>query len=358
MNEYRPFRRNISFGLRFQYGIYQFFDHFFGRKRVFKNREKFYKKLEVCLAKHGEGEIMPIERRKDLTPKEFKDHYVKKGIPVVLEGAAKDWACVQKWSLEYFKDLHGTDEICLVDINSNHEFEFITLADVIDNIRGGGKKYYRFYPLLYRHPEHLKDFDYEWLRKHKTRSIWFDVFQVFIGGQGTYTAMHNANAPNIFVQAYGVKEWIIYSHYYAPIVDPSPINSAYREAPAKMKEGPFNPFEPDFNTKYKLFKYADGYKVTLQPGDVLWNPPYYWHAVKNATDSIGVGYRWFAPAYSFSISPFYMFLDFFAKNPPIWKTFKVFKNDVNQLHLAEHKRLEEAKRKMEEIQAKKKAASV
>lgn len=224
----------------------------FLKKKLFKDRAKFYKKLEETLVKSGEGEIMPIERRKNLSPEEFKNHYVKKGIPVVLEGAAKNWPCVQKWSLEYFKEFHGTDEICLVDINSNHEFEFITLVDVIDNIREGGNKYYRFYPLLVRHPEHLEDFDYKWLRARRTKPVWCDVFQVFIGGKGTQTALHNANAPNIFVQVYGVKEWIIYSHYYAPVVDPSPINSAYREAPAKMQEGPFNPFEPDYKTKYKL----------------------------------------------------------------------------------------------------------
>ena len=67
------------------------------------------------MKKHGEGRIMPIERRKDLSLEEFKNHYVKKGIPVVLEGAANDWDCVKNWSLQYFKDLHGKDEIVLVD---------------------------------------------------------------------------------------------------------------------------------------------------------------------------------------------------------------------------------------------------
>ena len=352
MQEQREFIKSLSFSQRFRYGIYQFCDHFFGRKTLFKNRSKFYKELFETMPKHGEGRIMPIERRKDLSLKEFKEQYVKKGIPVVLEGAAKDWPCVKKWSLEYFKELHGNDEIILVNDNEERDFELITLADVIDNIRGGGKKYYRFYPLLQRHPEHIKDFDYEWLRKHKTKSLWFDVFQVFIGGKDTYTAMHNANAPNIFVQVYGVKEWVLYSHYYAAVIDPNPVNSAYREAPGKKASGPFNPFEPDYSAPYELFKYIDGYKVSLQPGDVLWNPPFYWHAVKNASDSIGVGYRWIAPWYSFTISPFYMFLDFFAKNPPFWKTFKLAQTDINQLHLKEKTRLDEARKKMQEKDVK------
>src|ERR1700741_84889 len=111
-------KRNIPFGLRLQYGTYQWIDHFFGRKRLFKNREKFYKKLEKALKAKGEGQIRPIERRTDLSKKEFFNHYVRKGIPVVMEGAAKDWDCVKNWSLEYFKDLHGEDDIVMVDQNN------------------------------------------------------------------------------------------------------------------------------------------------------------------------------------------------------------------------------------------------
>lgn len=357
-NEYRDFIRSLSFSQKFRYGIFQFADHFLGRKRMFSNRAPYYKELNETMPKHGEGRIMPIERRKDLSLEEFKNHYVKKGIPVVMEGAAKDWPCVQKWSLEYFKELHGKDEIVLVDqAIPGYPYELTTLADVIDNIRGGGSKYYRFYPLLARHPEHLNDFDYKWLKERRNPLCWFDAFQVFIGGQGSYTALHNANQSNLFVQVYGEKKWVLYSHYYSPIVDPPPVHNVYRSAPAKSEAGPFNPFEPDYNYPYELYKNIDGYSVHLKPGDILWNPPFYWHAVKNATDSIGVGYRWLSPFYSFKISPLYMLLDCFATKPPIWKAYSLYKKDINELHLAEFKKLEEAKKKIAEQEARKKAAA-
>ncbi len=47
-----------------------------------------------------------------------------------------------------------------------------------------------------------------------------------------------------------------------------------------------------------------------------------------------------------------MFLDFFAKNPPIWKAWGLYKKDINELHLAEMKKLDEAKRKINEMKAK------
>lgn len=356
-NEYRDFIRSLSFSQRFRYGVFQFADHFFGRKKLFSNRAPYYKELNETMPKHGEGRIMPIERRKDLSLEEFKNHYVKKGIPVVMEGAAKDWPCVQKWSLEYFKQLHGKDEIVLVDqAIPGYPYELTTLADVIDNIRGGGSKYYRFYPLLARHPEHLQDFDYKWLKERRNPLCWFDAFQVFIGGQGSYTALHNANQSNLFVQVYGEKKWVLYSHYYSPVVDPHPVRNVYRSAPGKRETGPFNPFEPDFDYPFELYKNIDGYSVHLKPGDILWNPPFYWHAVKNATDSIGVGYRWLSPLYSFKISPLYMLLDCFATKPPIWKAYSLYKKDINELHLAEFKKLEEAKKKIAEQEARKKAS--
>jgi hypothetical protein len=352
MEEYRDFIKCISAGQRFKYGVYQAADHFFGRKTFFKDRGKLYSDIRKRMLTRGEGRIMPVERRKDLSLEEFKDHYVKKGIPVVLEGAAKEWACVKKWSLEYFKDLHGKDEIVLVDQNNlEYPYELTTLAHVIDNIRGGGSKYYRFYPLLTRHPEHIEDFDYKWLKQMRNSLAWFDAFQVFIGGQGSYTPLHNANQSNLFVQVYGEKKWVLYSHYYSAILDPNPVRNVYRSAPVKKDEGPFNPFEPDYSSPYDLYRYIDGYSVHLKPGDVLWNPPFYWHAVKNVTDSIGVGYRWLSPLYSFKISPLYMTLDCFATKPPIWKAYSLYKKDINELHLAEVKRLQEAKKKIKEQEA-------
>ena len=84
-----------------------------------------------------------------------------------------------KRSLEYFKKLHGEDEILLSGDNySEKAFEMLKLKDLIDNIREGGQKYYRFYPLLSKHPEHIKDFDYNWLRERKASMPLGEFFQV------------------------------------------------------------------------------------------------------------------------------------------------------------------------------------
>lgn len=349
MNDYK---RNIKTSQRIEYGFYQICDQFFGRKRMFsifgKRRRKFYKNLHETLKKSGDGRTLEIERRKDLSIEEFKRHYMRKGIPVVIEGAALDWECVKTWSLDYMKKLHGDDEILYVKLQTDgYPYETITLREVIDNMQTGGGKYYRFYPLLERHPEHVKDFDYKWLLAHKNRFNWFEAFQVFIGAKNSATGLHNANTCNVFVQVYGQKKWLLYPPYYTMVVDPGPVK-VYRHAPVRKESGPFDPFNPNYDRPYELYRYIDKLEATLNPGDVLWLPPFYWHCVQNPTDSVGVSYRWMPPFYGFVVSPLYMFLDMLCRKPPIWKGYKMATKDANLIYLAETGQLDEYLKKKAE----------
>lgn len=340
--------RKIPRRFRLKYGYYQFFDHFLGRKTFFnmtrKSRTKFYAKLMDHLQKGGEGRGIEVDRVKDISHDEFMKKYVERGIPVILEGAAKDWECCKSWSLEYFKELHGTDKVVYMDqtdINT-HGYEETTLADIIDNIRGGKGKYYRFYPLMERHPEHLLDFDYKWLRKRRIGYSLGEAFHIFISGKGGFTPLHNAGTPNIFVQAYGEKEWRLIPNHFACVIDPAPARNMYRSAPIRAGVD-YNPFKKNFEN-YPLMKYVDYYKVHLKQGDVFYNPPYMWHCITNPTDSIGVGYRYFSPLYTFRLGPLYQFLEVFTTKPPIWVSYRKYA-DLNYIHLAESGKLKELKKK-------------
>lgn len=340
------YQNKISTSLSAKYRSFHLLDQLLGRekgKAFTKNsRRRFYNSLQSFLAEKGQGQVIPLERRKNLSDEEFKNKYVKHGIPVVLEGAASDWDCVKKWSLDYFQDLHGNDEVLLADqIKIENDYEVITLNEIIEGIKQGNGKYYRFYPLLERHPEHLADFDYKWLRSKRNSNSYIEAFQVFIGGDKTITPIHNANLCNLFTQVVGEKKWVLYHPEFTPIIDPHPVKGQYRNAPYKRDSGPFNPFNPDFNDPYSLFKYIDGYSVQLNPGDVLWNPPYHWHAVENIGNSIGVGYRWFSPSYCYKLHPYYSFLDTIATNPTIWKFLNIIKKDGNLIYLMETGKLQE-----------------
>lgn len=338
----------IPFSKRLKYGYFQYFDHFLGRERFFgmtrKSRSNFYNDLQKRLEQRGEGVLTPVDRVKHLSKKDFFNKYVRKGLPVVIEGAAKEWGCVKKWSLDYFNDLHGDDQIIHMDqkdVGAN-VYEETTLGSVIDDIKAGKDSYYRFYPLLQKHPEHILDFDYKWLQEKRPKASFGESFHVFISSKGGFTPVHNASSHNLFTQVYGEKEWILYPFDAACIIDPSPARNVYRGAPIK-NDKIFDPFDPNYDD-FPLYKYINGYKVHLKPGDVFYNPPYMWHSVKNPTESIGVGYRYFSPAQTYFKYPLYMFLEMFAFHPPIWKTWSNYA-DVNLIHLAETGALDEIAKK-------------
>ena len=325
----------FNFWQRAGYNFFQILDHFISRpvtiKLFGKIRYRVFLSLVKSLKKTGESKVFEVERRTDLSLEEFKNHYVKKGIPVIFDGLAKDWKCVQEWSPEYFKEKYGKDEVPLIDsVEFDKGVEYISLAELIDEIdKGNNKLYFRFYNLLFRYPKHLKDFDLSWLRKHRHKKTYFESFQVFIGGKNSTTGIHNAHISNLFVQAYGEKEWYLYPNHLIPFIDPLPtLNGIYRNAAARSKGVAFNPFDPDYEG-YPYFKYLDCYHLTLQPGDVFYNPPYMWHTVKNNTKSIGVGFRWVNFFHSFKASPVYYMLDLMAYRPNYFKSIRMVQKNAN-----------------------------
>ena len=129
--------------------------------------------------------------------------------------------------------------------------------------------------------------------------------------------------------------------------DPDPAQNIYRSISARQG-GVFNPFEPDYD-KFPLFKYIDRVHVKIEAGDVFYNPPYWWHSVKNPSDSIGVGYRWLPPLHCFKKSPLYFSLDLCAKNPTLLGAMKLAKTDINLIQLAQTGRLDEYLEKQKKI---------
>lgn len=348
----------ISLKQRYIYNFFQFLDHFLSRgitvKLFGKLRYKAFLSVKESLEKKGLGKLVPVERVKSITPEEFKNYYVKNGIPVVIEGAAKDWECCKLWSPEFLKENYGNDDVPLVDaFYLDKGVQQLKLREIIDEVLQGNNSYLRFYNLLTRHPERYKDFDHNLLKSFMHKFSYVNFTQVFIGGAKSMTGMHNSHADNLFVQVYGEKEWVLYPHYFVPLIDPpSTTGGTYRIAPKRGKfQQPFNAFKPDFED-YPLYQYIDGYHVILKPGDLFYNPPYMWHTVRNNTDSIGIGFRWCSVYSGFKSSPLYYLLDLMAFRPSYFTAYKWHKQDSNTEFLYAAKMWKEHKEKMEKEKAK------
>jgi len=345
--------KQFSWFQRSTYKAFQVLDHFMGRRTVVKLlggvRYRAFMHMARTLQQQGEGTIIDVEYHTALDLERFKSYHVKHGIPVVFKGAAKDWPSVKHWTLDHLKALHGTDEVPLLTAEGNNPeggIEFTTLARVIERIQAGDHRaYFRFYNMLTRHPEHLEDFDQEWLKARSHRQKYFSSFQVFIGGAHSRTELHNSHIANLFVQVHGVKEWVLYPNHYVPFLDPiSTMNGIYRNTPARAGGKQFSPFTPDYEG-YPWYRYLDGYRVVLEPGDVLYNPPYMWHTVFNRTDSIGIGFRWINAWHSLRSSPVYYLLDLMAFRPNYFKSIAMVRRDANEQFIHRLRMMERKKKK-------------
>ena len=132
--------------LRRRYQGWRILDHFLGKdipsKRYISQRNRILnlflseKKNEIT-----ENNIQKVDRVKNISEKNLKQNYIKKGIPVVMEGRAKDWKCIKKWSLDWLSENYSKDEVAIFDpVNPgndkiNYKVEKTTLKDVIQSIK-------------------------------------------------------------------------------------------------------------------------------------------------------------------------------------------------------------------------------
>ncbi|MEZ4322833.1 MAG: cupin-like domain-containing protein [Myxococcota bacterium] len=255
----------------------------------------------------------PVPRVRDLDRARFLAEYVRPGLPVVLEGAAAHWAAVRTWSPESFAERFGDHPVRLMNAGVEDFADpegwkpiqrTVLLRDVIRSIASGTGEYSRFLPLLHDFPELARDFDEAWLASLRNRVASGRNYQLFIGGPGSNTALHNAMGSNLFVEVYGEKRWRILGTALTPRVDPEMARSPY--------------FFSALDLEDPALTGLSGWETVLRPGDVLYNPPFYWHQVRNLTATIGVGFRYYAPSAILRSSATLALLTLASRNPPIW----------------------------------------
>ena len=300
-------------------------DHVAGRRRVERLmgslRRSVSERIASDLKSSGDGALQEVPRREGLSPAAFWREYVRPGLPVVLVGAARSWPAATRWTPRFFAERYGDTPITLIraaptdlDGFATPDYEpsggETTLADLVADMEAGKDTYARFVPILNEDPALERDLDRAWVDRMRPRGAVGTYYQLFMGGANTTTSVHNAIGSNLFVQLHGEKTWWLYPPRYNAVFDPP------------LKRAPFffsgvDPERPDL-ARFPLFRHVHGFKVTLRAGDVLYNPPFYWHYVRNPTASIGVGVRFYDVPSILRASPTQALLTALATNPPAW----------------------------------------
>jgi cupin-like protein len=204
--------------------------------------------------------------------------------PLVMHGAAAEWAAVKRWSPAYLAEVVGDIEVTPsvglpdTEVPYNHRANAfrkpMTVAEFVKLMSTGDRCY------IGQHPIHLlpgleRDFDFASLASLASTDIKDVVLWM---GANTRSGMHYDNVDNLFAQVYGTKLAIL-----------APPEEAFNLHlfPDSHSKSQVAPEHPDLNA-HPRFARAKLLQAMLEPGDVLYLPRAWWHYFASSTSSISL----------------------------------------------------------------------
>ncbi len=231
-----------------------------------------------------------IDRVEGLTTEEFVKSYFKKKRPVLMVGAGKHWPAMGKWSLEWFADLEPRDQLYTEAgnvIQGEADFAVTNLrdylrrlmdpADPIHDVGGKKRPYLSLINIFRVFPQLAEDVDVSIL----TDRTYLNVMYGWIGPAGTVTGYHTDWSDNILTQIVGRKRLML--------VPPNRTRTMYVTDRYEFRSE-LSAIEPtDYDpARFPLYQQADPVTVVLEPGDMLYVPPRWWHRVESLDISISI----------------------------------------------------------------------
>ena len=239
------------------------------------------------------AETIRVERRSNLTPREFVNEYRNPGKPVILTDISKNWPASTKFSMNYFQENFGERE---VNISGNS----YKLSEFIDILRSSNKENPAPYPCILNiryFPELAPDIsprpsitqpNRTGNKLLPTKYIWglntLDDLEVFLGGPGgKFPCLHyDLLGVHTFVnQLYGEKEFTLFP--------PEQQKYLYAKEDLQFTSKIENHHDPDLK-KYPLFAKATPTTVKISAGETIFIPSGWYHTARSLTLTISVSF--------------------------------------------------------------------
>jgi hypothetical protein len=232
-----------------------------------------------------------VDRRANLSLKEFEREYLMPLRPVVITDALKAWKPLGRWTPEFFQQKFGDR---LVNIDGAQR----PLGPFIDEVLASTADH----PAPYLRNEILKDVFPElagdilplppylrlnWLaqnfRPAEAKILQrLSAAEIYIGGAGrSFPVVHfdYLHTHAFLMQLLGRKQYYVAGPDQAPFLYPVP-NDPNRSQINDV-------LEPDLD-RFPLFAKAEGHSFFLDPGETLFIPSGWWHTVRILSPSITV----------------------------------------------------------------------
>lgn len=252
----------------------------------------------------SQGQAREIERIHCPSYEEFHRNYVLKSKPVIITGVADKWKAISQWNVEYLRS-NSQDVVVEVVVSKDqstiakpekgwltqrrldmslHEF-----FNTIDENAKLKRYYYLQYQKFENFPQLQNDFDVPDFIPAKTINT-----RIWIGSGKNITPLHHDTQSNILTQVKGRKKFTLFSPSESRTLYPFPFSSkSYTLSPVNLKE-------PDYEA-YPRFKEACSLEGTLEPGEMIFQPVFWWHQVETLSSemTISVTFMWDAPLRSY-----------------------------------------------------------
>lgn len=232
----------------------------------------------------------------------FRD-FVSRRRPAIVSRATGGWKALALWDADYFKaavgstevrvevsptnyfpDIHGQDDAARVE-RRVRLMDFNSFAAAISDGNRTADRHYMSqeftadkFPALagdFRRPACLD------ARLSVKNSLW-------LGPAGTVTPLHYDLVHNLFAQIRGRKRFTLFAPEHLPRLYPFPFHSKLAHFSRVEVES------PDF-VKFPKFRLAVPLELTLEPGEMLYLPPFWWHQVRALDEAVSLSFWWKLP---------------------------------------------------------------
>lgn len=211
----------------------------------------------------------------DLTHEELRVRSKDYTIPVVIRGALSNSDVLQKWdNISWWIENYGDEEVICKYVDTGTEEKKCTIKEALSPDDPSKRLYVSGEARMFmRRPELAEMVKTDMLEQAAPGKAVFT--QLFLGYAGMGSDMHAAMGTNVFRQIVGRKKWWLVPMSETAFVYPS-LNPNGFSAHALTFIGKGDEEQSPWLGK------LNRWEVTLDPGDVLLNPPWVWHGVMNA----------------------------------------------------------------------------
>jgi hypothetical protein len=232
-----------------------------------------------------------VERRRQLSHREFLREYAKANRPVIITDALGNWPALGKWTPGFFAARSPRKRIKFKDGSELLMKEFIDRVSV--SSAANPAPYWTNAPLDEHFPDLMGDIDprlvyfepnwgaRRYLHKGMQASLQRGAtIEIYIGGEGgSFPILHwdGLSTHAFLMQIYGRKR------YYVWPPEDTPFMYASEETP---NVSPIRDVQNPDLEKYPLFAKAHLSSFVLEPGEMLFMPSRWWHTAKMLTPSI------------------------------------------------------------------------